>query len=157
MIVTCRHVTKCFEERTVVKDLDLDVQAGECFGLLGPNGAGKTTTLKMIYGVTAPTSGTIHVFGQDVSKDPRPVRARLGVTLQENALIEVLRPASRRDDGLGDKGPVTETEKEQGLASGPSWIRTRGEGEKRCQDGAPPAGARLPRTVTRRSTHPGVG
>ena len=95
MIVVCRHVTKRFEERTVVKDLDLDVDAGECFGLLGPNGAGKTTTLKMIYGVTAPSSGTILVFGQDVSRDPRPVRSRLGVTLQENPLIEVL---SARDN-----------------------------------------------------------
>jgi len=95
VIVTCRNVTKTFEDRTVVRDLDLDVPAGQCFGLLGPNGAGKTTTLKMIYGVTAPTSGTIHVFGEDVSRDPRLVRRRLGVTLQENPLIEVL---STRDN-----------------------------------------------------------
>ncbi len=90
MIVQCQQLTKRFEGREVVRNLDLEVPAGECFGLLGPNGAGKTTTLKMIYGVTQPTSGTVHVFGEDVSRDPRSVRKRLGVTLQENALIEVL-------------------------------------------------------------------
>jgi lipooligosaccharide transport system ATP-binding protein len=76
-----------------VADLDLDVAPGLCFGLLGPNGAGKTTTLRMIYGVTRPTRGTIRVFGIDIARDPRAVRSRLGVTLQENVLIEVLSPA----------------------------------------------------------------
>ncbi len=74
----------------MVDRLDLRVGTGECFGLLGPNGAGKTTTLKMIYGVTPPSEGAVRVFGLDVSRKPREVRARLGVTLQENALIEVL-------------------------------------------------------------------
>ena len=75
-----------------MNDLDLDVPPGLCFGLLGPNGAGKTTLLRMIYGVTRPTAGTLHVFGIDVSRDPRAVRARLGVTLQENVLIGELTP-----------------------------------------------------------------
>ncbi len=89
-VVTCRGVTKRFGERLAVDRLDLDVRPGLCFGLLGPNGAGKTTTLKMIYGVTGPSEGVVRVFGLDVSLHPREVRARLGVTLQENALIEVL-------------------------------------------------------------------
>lgn len=72
--------------------LDLEVPPGICFGLLGPNGAGKTTTLRMIYGVTRPSSGTIRVFGMDISRNPRAVRARLGVTLQQNVLIEALTP-----------------------------------------------------------------
>ncbi len=92
MVIACHRVTKRFEGRPVVRELDLSVPAGGCFGLLGPNGAGKTTTLKMIYGVTAPSEGTVHVFGEDVTKEPRRVRVRLGVTLQENALIEVLTP-----------------------------------------------------------------
>jgi lipooligosaccharide transport system ATP-binding protein len=70
----------------------LQVPARLCFGLLGPNGAGKTTTLRMIYGVTRASSGTLRVFGLDVSQDPRAVRARLGVTLQHNVLIEALSP-----------------------------------------------------------------
>jgi lipooligosaccharide transport system ATP-binding protein len=58
--------------------------------LLGPNGAGKTTTLRMIYGVTAASSGTIHVFGLDIASETRAVRSRLGITLQQNVAIEAL-------------------------------------------------------------------
>jgi lipooligosaccharide transport system ATP-binding protein len=75
-----------------VDHLDLQVPAQACFGLLGPNGAGKTTTLRMIYGVTRATSGTIRVFGMDVDRHLRSVRSRLGVTLQQNVLIEALSP-----------------------------------------------------------------
>jgi lipooligosaccharide transport system ATP-binding protein len=75
-----------------VEDLDLSVPPGLCFGLLGPNGAGKTTALRMIYGVTHASEGEVRVFGMDVAREPRRVRERLGVTLQENSLIEVLSP-----------------------------------------------------------------
>ncbi len=92
MLVEARGVTKRFGDRLAVAGIDLDVPAGECFGLLGPNGAGKTTTLRMIYGVCRPTSGTIRVFGIDIGADPRAVRRRLGVTLQENVQIEALSP-----------------------------------------------------------------
>ena len=92
LIVEARGVVKRFGDRVAVDGIDLDVPRGMCFGLLGPNGAGKTTTLRMIYGVSRPTSGSIRVFGIDVARDPRPVRARLGVTLQENVLIEALSP-----------------------------------------------------------------
>jgi lipooligosaccharide transport system ATP-binding protein len=92
VIVQCRAVTKRFGDRLAVDRLDLDVPPGLCFGLLGPNGAGKTTALKMIYGVATPTSGSVRVFGLDVARETRAVRARLGVTLQENALIEELTP-----------------------------------------------------------------
>lgn len=75
-----------------VDRVSLQVPSGLCFGLLGPNGAGKTTALRMIYGVTRPTGGTIQVFGIDIARDRRAVRSRLGVTLQQNALIEALSP-----------------------------------------------------------------
>jgi lipooligosaccharide transport system ATP-binding protein len=91
-VVEARAVSKTFGERVAVDRLDLDVPARVCFGLLGPNGAGKTTTLRMIYGVTRATSGTIRVFGMDIARQVRAVRARLGVTLQQNVLIEALSP-----------------------------------------------------------------
>jgi lipooligosaccharide transport system ATP-binding protein len=91
-VVEARGLTKSFGTRLAVDHLDLDVPAGLCFGLLGPNGAGKTTTLKMIYGVTTATSGTIRVFGMDIGTAAREVRSRLGVTLQQNVLIEALSP-----------------------------------------------------------------
>jgi lipooligosaccharide transport system ATP-binding protein len=91
-VVEVNQVIKRYGERTVVRELDLRVTAGQCFGLLGPNGAGKSTTLGMIYGVTRPDSGSVRVFGLDVAREGRKVRARLGVTLQDNVLVEELSP-----------------------------------------------------------------
>jgi lipooligosaccharide transport system ATP-binding protein len=91
-VIELHSVSKQFGDRTAVDNLDLEVPARACFGLLGPNGAGKTTTLRMIYGVTQPSSGSILVFGMDISRNTRAVRARLGVTLQQNVLIEALSP-----------------------------------------------------------------
>ncbi len=90
LIVEAHGLTKYFGSRLAVNNIDLSVPAGLCLGLLGPNGAGKTTTLRMIYGVTQPTRGTIQIFGIDITNHPRAVRARLGVTLQQNVLIEPL-------------------------------------------------------------------
>jgi lipooligosaccharide transport system ATP-binding protein len=92
VIVRCEQVSKRFGEKLAVDALDLAVEKGSCFGLLGPNGAGKTTALRMIYGVTEPSAGRILVFDEDITTHTREIRARLGVTLQENALIEVLSP-----------------------------------------------------------------
>ena len=91
-VIELRSISKKFGDRIAVDGLNLEVPAGVCFGLLGPNGAGKTTTLRMIYGVTRPSSGTVRVFGMDIGENPRAVRARLGVTLQQNVLIEALTP-----------------------------------------------------------------
>jgi lipooligosaccharide transport system ATP-binding protein len=91
-IVEASSVSKRFGDRLAVDQLELEVMPGLCFGLLGPNGAGKTTALRMIYGVTQPSAGTIRVFGIDINRDPRAVRSRLGVTLQHNAMIQALSP-----------------------------------------------------------------
>ena len=92
MIVEACSISKRFGNRLAVDQLNLQVPPGTCFGLLGPNGAGKTTTLRMIYGVTKPSSGKVLVFGSDIARDLRAVRSRLGVTLQHNVLIEELSP-----------------------------------------------------------------
>jgi lipooligosaccharide transport system ATP-binding protein len=94
-IIETRGVTKTFDGVPAVSDLNLTVPAGICFGLLGPNGAGKTTTLRMLYGVSRPSRGEVYVFGKDVAKETRAVRARLGVTLQDNVMMENL---SSRDN-----------------------------------------------------------
>ncbi len=93
MIIEVQSVSKRFGNRVAVDGISLAIPPGLCFGLLGPNGAGKTTTLRMIYGVTRPDTGSIHVFGIDIAHHPRLVRERLGVTLQQNALMEALSPA----------------------------------------------------------------
>jgi lipooligosaccharide transport system ATP-binding protein len=91
-VVEVENVSKHYEGKPVVTGLGLSVEAGQCFGLLGPNGAGKSTTLRMIYGVTRPDAGVVRVFGMDVARDGRKVRARLGVTLQENVMVDSLSP-----------------------------------------------------------------
>jgi len=91
-VVETHALSKRFGARAAVDGLNLQVPASLCYGLLGPNGAGKTTTLRMIYGVTKPTSGRAEVFGLDIARHGRSVRRRLGVTLQENVLIESLTP-----------------------------------------------------------------
>jgi lipooligosaccharide transport system ATP-binding protein len=85
-------LSKRYASLRAVDCLDFEVHRGTCFGLLGPNGAGKTTTLRMTYGVVRPDSGRIRVFGLDLAREGRAVRSRLGVTLQENVLIDDLTP-----------------------------------------------------------------
>lgn len=66
-----------------VKGVSLDVQGGEIFGLLGPNGAGKTTIISAITTLEKPTSGTVKVFGVDVTQDPMFTKKQIGVVHQE--------------------------------------------------------------------------
>jgi ABC-2 type transport system ATP-binding protein len=61
-----------------INGIDLTISAGELFGLLGPNGAGKTTTVKILTTLLLPTSGSAHVLGFDVARDPDRVRRRIG-------------------------------------------------------------------------------
>jgi len=63
--------------------LNLEVKQGEIFGLLGPNGAGKTTFINILAGTVMKTSGQARVWGFDLDKDPRQVRASIGIVPQE--------------------------------------------------------------------------
>src|SRR6266487_7110658 len=69
---------KSFGKLAAVRDLSLEVGAGEVFGFLGPNGAGKTTTIRMLTGLVRPTSGTAVVAGYDVAREPQEVKRRVG-------------------------------------------------------------------------------
>jgi hypothetical protein len=65
-----------------VRGVDLRVEAGEVFGFLGPNGAGKSTTVRMVTTLLSITSGTAHVAGVDVAREPDAARRRIGVALR---------------------------------------------------------------------------
>ena len=84
--VAARALKKHFGSSVAVDGIDFDVHAGECVGFLGPNGAGKTTTVRMISCQSPLTSGSIDVFGLDVTSRPREVKAMLGVCPQDNNL-----------------------------------------------------------------------
>jgi ABC-2 type transport system ATP-binding protein len=66
------------KEVVAVDGIDFAVAPGELFGLVGPNGAGKTTTVKILTTLLLPTSGTAHVLGHDVARQPEAVRGRIG-------------------------------------------------------------------------------
>ena len=81
-------LTKIYSKKSLDKvkalnDLNLEVKKGEIFGLLGPNGAGKTTFLNILAGTVIKNSGNVNVWGYDLDKDPRHVRASIGIVPQE--------------------------------------------------------------------------
>ncbi|HEX9988606.1 MAG TPA: ABC transporter ATP-binding protein [Chloroflexia bacterium] len=77
-MIQVRHVTKTFDSRPVVQDLDFEVRQGEIFGFIGPSGSGKTTTIRLLTGVYAPTEGEISVMGTPPSHPSRRVQERFG-------------------------------------------------------------------------------
>lgn len=79
-------VSKSFAANTVVKEFDLPVNKGEFISFLGPSGCGKTTVLRMVAGFETPSSGSIVIDGQDVTKLP-PNRRRIGMVFQAYALF----------------------------------------------------------------------
>jgi len=80
-------LTRRFGDFTAVQDVNLRVQAGQFFGFLGPNGAGKSTTIKMLTGLLAPTSGSIHILGEDLKQNSADVKRQIGVVPEGMALF----------------------------------------------------------------------
>lgn len=82
-IITTESLSKHYNGKAAVDNLNLTIREGEIFGFLGPNGAGKTTTLLMLLGLTEPTSGRAMVLGEDPLRNPLHVKRMIGY-LQEN-------------------------------------------------------------------------
>ena len=87
--LTVENLTKVYsdsknkKENKALHDLNFQVRQGEVFGLLGPNGAGKTTFLSILGGTVAKTQGKINVWGFDLDKSPRQIKAIIGIVPQE--------------------------------------------------------------------------
>jgi len=89
--IQCRDLRKTYDGKVeAVRGLNLEIQAGECFGLLGPNGAGKTTTIEILEGLLEPSSGQVSILGHAWSENKREMREWLGISLQETRLSEKL-------------------------------------------------------------------
>ena len=86
----CSGLVKRYGSLVAVDGIDLEVRAGECFGLLGPNGAGKTTTVEIFEGLNPADAGTVEVLGTTWDHDPRGLRQRIGIQLQETQLPDKL-------------------------------------------------------------------
>src|SRR5215213_6906996 len=85
-----RGLRKAYQDVVAVDGLDLEIQAGECFGLLGPNGAGKTTTIEICEGLNLPDAGEVLVLGRRWGDNDRALRELLGISLQETQFSEKL-------------------------------------------------------------------
>jgi len=81
--LSIQNLNKCYGSNHAVRDISFEIYPGEVFGLLGPNGAGKTTIISTIMTLQDPTSGSIEVFGTDVTKNPRKAKERIGFVPQE--------------------------------------------------------------------------
>ena len=79
-------LTKRYKEITAVDGLDLEIRRGELYALLGVNGAGKTTAIRLLTGLTRPTSGDALVGGYSITKEREQVKRRIGVAPQETAI-----------------------------------------------------------------------
>ena len=89
-MVEIESVTRKYGTKYAVHELDLAIGTGELFAFLGPNGAGKTTTIKMMTGLLRPSSGMIRIDGQDVVKQAREAKARIGYVPDQPLLYDKL-------------------------------------------------------------------
>ena len=117
--VLVNQLTKIYAKNSTnsvvaLNELNLEVKEGEIFGLLGPNGAGKTTFINILSGTVIKTNGSVNVWGFDVDKNPRQVRASVGIVPQEVNLDAFFSPRKLLElqaglYGVPKKNRITDT------------------------------------------------
>jgi len=118
-VISVKNLNKIYSKKSnkpihAINNLNLDVQEGEIFGLLGPNGAGKTTFINILAGIVIKTSGKVNVWGFDLDKNPRQVRASIGIVPQEVNLDPFFTPRKQLElqaglYGVKKKDRITDT------------------------------------------------
>jgi ABC-2 type transport system ATP-binding protein len=89
-VIICKNLTKQFGSFKAVDNISFDVNKGEIFGFLGANGAGKTTAMRILSGLSFPTSGTASVAGFDVYKQQEKIKNNIGYMSQKFSLYDNL-------------------------------------------------------------------
>ena len=117
--VSVNQLTKIYAKNSLnsvvaLNELNLEVKEGEIFGLLGPNGAGKTTFINILSGTVIKTKGIVNVWGFDIDKNPRQVRASIGIVPQEVNLDAFFSPKKLLElqaglYGIPKKDRITDT------------------------------------------------
>ena len=117
-ILSVKNLKKIYSGKHVgdtyaLNNLNLDVKEGEIFGLLGPNGAGKTTFINILAGTVIKTEGQVRVWDFDLDKNPRQVRASVGIVPQEVNLDPFFSPRKLLDlqaglYGIREKDRITD-------------------------------------------------
>ena len=118
-ILSVKNLEKIYSSKETsatkaLNNLNLDVKEGEIFGLLGPNGAGKTTFINILAGTVIKTSGQVNVWGFDIDKNSRQVRASIGIVPQEVNLDPFFSPRKLLElqaglYGIKKKDRITDT------------------------------------------------
>ena len=90
VVVAASDLVRHFGDVVAVSGVSFEVGEGEIFGFLGPNGAGKSTTINMLCTLLKPTSGSAHIAGFDVVREPLRVRSHIGLVFQETTLDDYL-------------------------------------------------------------------
>jgi ABC-2 type transport system ATP-binding protein len=118
-ILSVKNLEKIYSSKETsatkaLNNLNLDVKEGEIFGLLGPNGAGKTTFINILAGTVIKTSGQVNVWGFDLDKNSRQVRASIGIVPQEVNLDPFFSPRKLLElqaglYGIKKKDRITDT------------------------------------------------
>lgn len=78
-IINIKGISKSFGDVEALRNVDLEITAGEFFGCFGPNGAGKTTLLRILSGQLEPTKGTVNILGIDARRNPIEVKKAVGI------------------------------------------------------------------------------
>tara|TARA_Y100000590_G_scaffold100573_1_gene114337 strand:- start:3376 stop:4308 length:933 start_codon:yes stop_codon:yes gene_type:complete len=118
-VLSIKNLNKIYSKKRgnpvhALNNLNLDVKQGEIFGLLGPNGAGKTTFINILGGTVIKSSGMVNVWGFDLDKNPRQVRASIGIVPQEVHLDPFFTPRKQLElqaglYGVKKKDRITDT------------------------------------------------
>ena len=89
-IIEVKGLYKKYDDLVAVDNLDLDLYKGEILGLLGPNGSGKSTTIACILSLLSKESGSIKIFGKEMSPDSYDIKSKIGVVFQDVGVYEEL-------------------------------------------------------------------
>ena len=118
-VLSAKNLNKIYKKKSLksihaLNNLNLEVKRGEIFGLLGPNGAGKSTFINILGGLCIKSSGQVNVWGFDLDKNPRQVRASIGIVPQEINVDPFFSPKNLLDlqaglYGVKKKDRITET------------------------------------------------
>ncbi|WP_027087660.1 ABC transporter ATP-binding protein [Cohnella panacarvi] len=92
-VLRTRQLTKTYQGKDVVRNVNMNVRAGEIYGFLGPNGAGKTTVMRMIANLVKPTAGEIELFGQRLTSGSYDVLGRMGAIIEYPVFYDKLTAA----------------------------------------------------------------
>ena len=108
-ILLVENITKSINKKSIVKDISFSIDKGEILGFLGPNGAGKSTTLRMIVGLSKPTSGKIEICGHSITENYIKAMSNIGSIIEGPDLynymsgIDNLKMLASMNNGIGEK------------------------------------------------------